>query len=65
MSERVNDETCELIQAYMVETERRIDAFKAMVNKQGRRDSSLAHALTDLHKEVCKVHKFAGLEMER
>lgn len=65
MTNRVNDETCELVQAYMIETERRIDAMLDIIRKQKRDSSALAVALRELHKEVCKVHRYAGLEMER
>lgn len=65
MSERVDDLTCGCIQDLMVNWEKQIDALAAAVKKQNRDSSALAIALRDLHKEVCKVHRYAGLEMER
>lgn len=65
MTQRVDDVTCGLIQDLMANWERQIDALAASVKKQNRDSSALAVALRDLHKEVCKVHRYAGLEQER
>lgn len=65
MTKRVDDQTCEHIQSIMADWEKQIDALAVSINSQKRDSSALADALRKLHKEVCYVHRLAGLEMER
>jgi IS1 family transposase len=66
MSEkRVNDQTCLLIQDLMANWERQIDEMLSMVKAQDRYSSALSAVLADLHRQVCRVHRSAGIEMER